>query len=92
MLSSYQTKQLQTLQKQIDDLQKKVNKYKAQLLQEMQDAGVEVFEDNNIKVKLVYGHYRDKIDNEKLKAIYRNIYDDCITQSYVKESLRLEIK
>lgn len=91
-MTKYKTQMLKKLQLQVEELEQRINKYKQEIIQEMEECGLNVYEDSNIRAVYIDGYTRIKLDMDKIKNQYNEVYNDCLREALVKPQVRIEIK
>lgn len=81
-----------TLAKQKEELDKQDKEMRSQLEAAMNEYGIKKFENDDISVTFVEATTRANVDSKKLKSKYPKVYADCNTVSNVKASVRIKVK
>lgn len=76
----------------IKELKKQEDELKAAILEEMKSKGLVKIETDELAISYVDSFDKEKFDNKKLKEDYPNLYDQYVSMSTVKPSIRIKVK
>lgn len=76
----------------IKELKKQEDELKAAILEEMKSKGLVKIETEELAISYVDSFDKEKFDNKKLKEDYPNLYDQYVSISTVKPSIRIKVK
>lgn len=68
------------------------DEYKADLLQAMEDNGIDKIETDNFTVSYVAPHMTTRVDSAKLRDEHPDVYEEVTKASYVKGSVRVRLR
>lgn len=84
--------QIANFESQIKELKKQEDELKAAIIEEMQNKGIVKIETDELIISYVDSFDKEKFDNKKLKEDYPNLYDQYVSMSTVKPSIRIKVK
>lgn len=84
--------QIANFESQIKELKKQEDELKAAILEEMKSKGLVKIETDELSISYVDSFDKEKFDNKKLKKDYPNLYDQYVSMSTVKPSIRIKVK
>lgn len=84
--------QIANFESQIKELKKQEDELKAAILEEMKSKGLVKIETEELAISYVDSFDKEKFDNKKLKEDYPNLYDQYVSMSTVKPSIRIKVK
>ncbi len=84
--------QIADFESQIKELKKQEDELKAAILEEMKSKGLVKIETEELAISYVDSFDKEKFDNKKLKEDYPNLYDQYVSMSTVKPSIRIKVK
>lgn len=76
----------------IKELKKQEDELKTAILEEMKSKGLVKIETDELAISYVDSFDKEKFDNKKLKEDYPNLYDQYVSMSTVKPSIRIKVK
>lgn len=84
--------QIANFESQIKELKKQEDELKVAILEEMKSKGLVKIETDELAISYVDSFDKEKFDNKKLKEDYPNLYDQYVSMSTVKPSIRIKVK
>lgn len=73
------------------ELETEEAKIKAELLGQMQQCQIEKLENDKIKVNYIDKSFRKRIDSQKLKEVFPDVYSACVKDSEVQPYIRVQV-
>lgn len=80
--------------KELDELEKNIKEFRAKLQTLFEEQGIQswISPSGSIQISYVSGTTTDKVDDEKLKTLYPEIYKECTKKSTRKPYLKISMK
>lgn len=76
----------------IEQLTNEYNELKKRLLSEMENKGVINVENGSIRINYIQPDCREMFDSKAFRAAYPDLYDEFVTMTPVKSSIRITVK
>lgn len=80
------------LKLELDELDKQEEELKTAIMTEMEDSKLDVFENDEIRIKYIAPVIRDTLDTYKIKKEYPEIAENCKKQVEQKATWKLTLK
>ena len=80
------------LKLQLDEIDRQEEELKNQIMTEMVDNKLDVFENEEIRIKYVSGAIRETLDTYKIKKEYPEVAQDCMKQVEQKPTWKITLK
>lgn len=82
----------QALKLELDDLDRQEEELKTAIMSEMEDSNLDVFENEEIRIKYIAPVIRDTLDTYKIKKEYPEIAENCKKQVEQKATWKITLK
>ena len=82
----------QALKLELDDLDRQEEELKTAIMSEMEDSNLDVFENEEIRIKYIAPVIRDTLDTYKIKKEYPEIAENCRKQVEQKATWKITLK
>ena len=83
---------LAEFERQMKDLKAKEDALKQRILEEMESNGILKVETDDLAITYVAPTSREAFDSKKFRQAYPDLYDDFVSISPVKASIRMKVK
>ena len=91
VLDTATTVKLAELEKKIKELKEIQDNVKSALLSEMRAKGIRKIENDVLSITYVFPTDRETFDKDKFKAEHGDLYDEYVSMTPVKDSIRIKI-
>lgn len=92
LLTKEAIQEVAELERQLTEAQKAEKEIKEMLLEAMKNAGIKKIDTPEILITYVEPTDRERFDSKKFRADNPDLYDEYVTMSKVKESIRIKVK
>ena len=83
---------LVTFEKAVKEIKEAEEKLKADLLKEMENAGVIKIDDPEVLITYIAETDRETFDSKAFRADHPDLYDDYVKMTTVKPSIRIKVR
>lgn len=91
-LNEKATKQIVAIEKELKSIQEREKELKQALLKEMKDRGVKKIDTPEFIITYIEPTDRENFDKKKFQKDNPDLYDEYVSFSKVKESIRIKLK